>query len=107
MEDGDLLLAVNGKPVESLEHDDIVKEIRWSRDKVVLATISIPGRDFYRELGISPLLFYEESSVQDERQQTRNQRELPLRDGRPTIYVQDGEETGGPGQTGSHISQEL
>ncbi|KAM6932083.1 Na(+)/H(+) exchange regulatory cofactor NHE-RF3-like [Lycodopsis pacificus] len=102
MEDGDLLLAVNGTPVECLEHDDIVQEIRRSGDDVVLTTISIPGRGFYRGLGISPLLFYEESSVQDERQQTRNQRELPLRDGRPTIYVQDG-----PGQTGSRISQEL
>ncbi|XP_068561717.1 Na(+)/H(+) exchange regulatory cofactor NHE-RF3-like isoform X2 [Cebidichthys violaceus] len=107
MKDGDLLLAVNGTPVESLEHDDIVKQIRRSRDKVVLTSISIPGRDFYRELGISPLLFYEEASVQDERQQTRIQRELPLRDGRPTIYVEDGEETDRPGQTGSQISQEL
>ncbi|KAM9319024.1 Na(+)/H(+) exchange regulatory cofactor NHE-RF3-like [Pholidichthys leucotaenia] len=62
MEDGDLLLAVNGEPVESYTHEDIVKIIRRSGDKVTLTAISMTGRDFYRELGISPLLFYKESS---------------------------------------------
>ncbi|CAJ1065906.1 Na(+)/H(+) exchange regulatory cofactor NHE-RF4-like [Xyrichtys novacula] len=60
MEDGDLLLAVNGEPVESAEHEDIVRKIKRSGDKVILTSISIPGRDFYRQLGISPLFFHDE-----------------------------------------------
>lgn len=50
MEDGDLLLVVNGEPVESIDHDDIVKKVRKSGDEVSLITISISGRDFYREV---------------------------------------------------------
>ncbi|XP_051253928.1 Na(+)/H(+) exchange regulatory cofactor NHE-RF3-like isoform X2 [Dicentrarchus labrax] len=102
MDDGDLLLAVNGEPVESMEHEDIVKKIRQSGDKVILTSISIPGRDFYRALGISPLLFHDKLTLQDGRQQavchcTKDQCEilLPNGDGRlhPTMHVQD-EETG-------------
>ncbi|XP_071327984.1 Na(+)/H(+) exchange regulatory cofactor NHE-RF3-like [Trachinotus anak] len=83
MEDGDLLLAVNGEPVESMEHEDIVRKIRHSGDTVVLTSISIPGRDFYRELDISPLLFHHIWSLQDHQQETvspciKNQSKTPL-----------------------------
>lgn len=92
MEDGDLLLAVNGEPVECLAHEDIVKMIRKSGDKVSLTAISMQGRDFYREvhavvpvwdpvselplsflllfflqLDISPLLFHDHNVPQDDR----------------------------------------
>ncbi|XP_056297400.1 Na(+)/H(+) exchange regulatory cofactor NHE-RF3-like isoform X3 [Pseudoliparis swirei] len=70
MQDGDLLLAVNGAPVEDLDHDAIVMEIRRSGDRVVLTAMSTPGRDFYRQLDISPLLFHE---YPDERNQNQKQ----------------------------------
>ncbi|XP_077398044.1 single-pass membrane and coiled-coil domain-containing protein 4 isoform X2 [Festucalex cinctus] len=60
MEDGDLLLAVNGEPVEFMEHDDIVKMVRKSGERVSLTAISTPGRRFFRQLGISPLFFHDE-----------------------------------------------
>ncbi|XP_070762547.1 Na(+)/H(+) exchange regulatory cofactor NHE-RF3-like [Enoplosus armatus] len=112
MEDGDLLLAVNGEPVESVEHEDIVKKIRRSGDEVILTSISIRGRDFYRELGISPLLFHDERTLWDDR---HCQTETPPGHGgltHPTTYVQDSEGTRSgfrsdwvPDQSGPFITQ--
>ncbi|KAF7699967.1 Na(+)/H(+) exchange regulatory cofactor NHE-RF3 isoform X2 [Silurus meridionalis] len=67
MEDGDLLLAVNGEQVENSEHEEIVSRIRQSGQQVTLTTISIQGRDYYKQLGLSPLMFYEEYIPQRER----------------------------------------
>lgn len=50
MKDGDLVLAINGEPVEFSEHDDIVKLIRRSGDTVSLTALSMAARDFYREV---------------------------------------------------------
>ncbi|XP_041733286.2 Na(+)/H(+) exchange regulatory cofactor NHE-RF3 [Coregonus clupeaformis] len=66
MQDGDLLLAVNGQPSESMEHEDIVRKVRKSGKRVSLTTISIHGRDFYTQLGLSPLLFHEDSLLEAE-----------------------------------------
>ncbi|XP_060799850.1 Na(+)/H(+) exchange regulatory cofactor NHE-RF4 isoform X1 [Neoarius graeffei] len=71
MEDGDLLLAVNGEQVENSEHEDIVSRIRQSGQQVTLTTISIQGRDFHTKLGLSPLMFYEEYIPQRERFPTK------------------------------------
>ncbi|XP_061636877.1 Na(+)/H(+) exchange regulatory cofactor NHE-RF3-like isoform X2 [Phyllopteryx taeniolatus] len=67
MEDGELLLAVNGEPVEFMEHDDIVKRVRKSAERVSFTAISIPGRRLFRSLGISPLFFHDEYIHQDDR----------------------------------------
>uniref|UniRef100_A0A8C2KSW8 PDZ domain containing 3a n=1 Tax=Cyprinus carpio TaxID=7962 RepID=A0A8C2KSW8_CYPCA len=61
MEDGELVLAVNGEQVEDAEHEGVVSKIRQSGQQVTLTTISIPGRDYYTQLDISPLLFYEDN----------------------------------------------
>nr|XP_061797064.1 Na(+)/H(+) exchange regulatory cofactor NHE-RF4-like [Nerophis lumbriciformis] len=66
MEDGDLLLAVNGEPVEFMEHDDIVKRVRKSGERVSLTAISIPGRRLFRNIGVSPLFFHDKFIHQDD-----------------------------------------
>ncbi|XP_078786132.1 Na(+)/H(+) exchange regulatory cofactor NHE-RF4 isoform X2 [Oryzias latipes] len=62
MTDGDVLLTVNEEPVEELEHEEVVNRIRASGDRVTLTSISAEGRRFYRTLGISPLLFLDDSA---------------------------------------------
>ncbi|XP_056399440.1 Na(+)/H(+) exchange regulatory cofactor NHE-RF4 isoform X2 [Hyla sarda] len=62
MREGDCLLGVNGQSVEGLEHEDIVSLILESGNQVTLLVISNEGDRFYREIGTSPLLFYEDKS---------------------------------------------
>ncbi|XP_031439842.1 Na(+)/H(+) exchange regulatory cofactor NHE-RF3 [Clupea harengus] len=64
MEDGDLLLSVNGEPIEMAEHEDIVSKVRQSGQQVTLTCISLNGREFYEKLALSPLLFYEEDILE-------------------------------------------
>uniref|UniRef100_A0A669BUF8 Na(+)/H(+) exchange regulatory cofactor NHE-RF3 n=1 Tax=Oreochromis niloticus TaxID=8128 RepID=A0A669BUF8_ORENI len=75
MEDGDLLLAVNGEPIESMEHEDIVRKIRQSGDKVSLTCVSGELLSVLLQLGISPLLFHEDCSHRC----INNWEEAPLR----------------------------
>lgn len=92
-----------------MEHEDIVKRIRQSGDKVSLSCISLKGRDFYREvcvqlcqnrqfiqilnqdlswnalspppqLGFSPLLFHDPRMLLNTiSPSTKNQKETPMR----------------------------
>lgn len=50
MEDGDLLLSVNGEPIEMAEHEDIVSKVRQSGQQVTLTCISLNGREFYEKV---------------------------------------------------------
>ncbi|XP_029963541.1 Na(+)/H(+) exchange regulatory cofactor NHE-RF4 [Salarias fasciatus] len=93
MEDGDLLLAVNWELVETAAHEDIVRKIRRSGDKVTLTTMSIPGRDFYRERDLPPLLFHEQFSLCSARSRGETQAKTNL--------------SAESAQTASHKTQEV
>nr|XP_029537572.1 Na(+)/H(+) exchange regulatory cofactor NHE-RF3-like [Oncorhynchus nerka] len=58
MQDGDLLLAVNGHPSESMERENIVRKVRKSGKRVSLTTIPIHGTDFYT-IGVKRVLVLE------------------------------------------------
>ncbi|KAJ3590186.1 hypothetical protein NHX12_008140 [Muraenolepis orangiensis] len=96
MEDGELVLAVNGEAVEGVGHELIVQKIRESGPRVSLTTISCRGRDYYHELDLSPLLFYNEDI-----QETQNSPHTPDTDTRdvlsssgPRLCVPDREAAG-------------
>ncbi|XP_069470475.1 Na(+)/H(+) exchange regulatory cofactor NHE-RF4 [Ambystoma mexicanum] len=63
MKDGDRLLAVNGKVVEGLTHEDVVYLICMSGSMVTLLVIDYLGDQFYSIVGLSPLLFYEDEHL--------------------------------------------
>uniref|UniRef100_A0A4W5Q2U0 NHERF family PDZ scaffold protein 4b n=1 Tax=Hucho hucho TaxID=62062 RepID=A0A4W5Q2U0_9TELE len=63
IEEGDLLLEVNGEAVESLGHEDIVNRVRKSCQQVTLTTITAHGQEFYTQLDLSPLLFCGSNAV--------------------------------------------
>ncbi|KAM8899881.1 NHERF family PDZ scaffold protein 4b [Spinachia spinachia] len=65
MQDGELLLEVNGEPVEPLMHEEIVDRVRLSGHQVSLTTITQKGMDFYTQLGLSPLLFSEDGAARE------------------------------------------
>lgn len=51
MKDGDILLEVNGEPVQSLRHEDIVDRVRLSGKQVSFTAITPSGLDFYTKVG--------------------------------------------------------
>ncbi|XP_029303777.1 NHERF family PDZ scaffold protein 4b [Cottoperca gobio] len=67
MQDGELLMEVNGESVESLKHEEIVDKVRRSGQQMSLTTITRHGLEFYTQLGLSPLLFCEDGAVEREK----------------------------------------
>ncbi|XP_077962255.1 NHERF family PDZ scaffold protein 4b isoform X3 [Gasterosteus aculeatus] len=65
MQEGELLLEVNGEPVEPLTHEEIVDRVRLSGHQVSLTTITLKGMDFYTQLGLSPLFFSEDGAASE------------------------------------------
>uniref|UniRef100_A0A7M4E7M3 NHERF family PDZ scaffold protein 4 n=1 Tax=Crocodylus porosus TaxID=8502 RepID=A0A7M4E7M3_CROPO len=63
MREGDRLLAVNGKSVEELDHQQIVLLIRASGPQVTLLVIDAQGNAFFNAVRLSPLLFYEDQDA--------------------------------------------
>ncbi len=53
MQDGELLLEVNGESVESLKHEEIVDRVRLSGKQVSLTAITPKGMEFYTQVNIS------------------------------------------------------
>uniref|UniRef100_A0A8B9QWW5 PDZ domain-containing protein n=1 Tax=Anas platyrhynchos TaxID=8839 RepID=A0A8B9QWW5_ANAPL len=60
MREGDRVLAVNGESIEGLDHQQTVLRIRAHEDRVTLLVIDPASDEFYRSLGLSPLLFLED-----------------------------------------------
>ncbi|KAG7516421.1 Na(+)/H(+) exchange regulatory cofactor NHE-RF3-like isoform X1 [Solea senegalensis] len=63
MQDGDLLLEINGESAETLTHEDIVNRVKHSGQQVSLTTITSQGLEFYTQFGLSPLLFCEDTAT--------------------------------------------
>ncbi|XP_041949668.1 PDZ domain containing 3b isoform X1 [Alosa sapidissima] len=64
IQEGEILLEVNEELITNLKHNDVVNRIRQSGQQVTLTIISLQGQDFFTRLGLSPLLFYEDTSAE-------------------------------------------
>ncbi|KAM4651276.1 Na(+)/H(+) exchange regulatory cofactor NHE-RF4 [Discoglossus pictus] len=95
MREGDRLLAVNGQSVEGLEHEDIVSMIQESGKQVTLLVISNEGDRFYREIGLSPLLFYEEEEVERVTKDTEDKPNPTIHSNTTPSQVKETEEQSG------------
>lgn len=100
MKNGELLLEVNGESVEKLQHEKVVDLMRISGKQVSLTTISPRGLDFYTKLGLSPLLFCEDTA-EDKKEMsnygTGNARLCSLQKGRAGFGFDLGTSPGRPG----------
>uniref|UniRef100_A0A665VAY2 Na(+)/H(+) exchange regulatory cofactor NHE-RF4-like n=1 Tax=Echeneis naucrates TaxID=173247 RepID=A0A665VAY2_ECHNA len=68
MEDGELLLEVNGESMETLKHEEVADRVQQSKPEVSFTTITYQGFEFYTQLGLSPLLFCEDDAAEKEKE---------------------------------------
>lgn len=59
----DLVIAVNGEPVESLSHDSVVEMIRKSGDQTSLLVVDKETDSIYRLARFSPFLYYQSQQL--------------------------------------------
>ncbi|XP_076024881.1 NHERF family PDZ scaffold protein 4b [Genypterus blacodes] len=70
MQDGEMLLEVNGESVVPLKHEEVVDRVRQSGKQVTFTTITPQGLEFYTQLGLSPLLFCADDVPDTEKEST-------------------------------------
>ncbi|KAI1893782.1 hypothetical protein AGOR_G00127210 [Albula goreensis] len=72
MQDGDLLLEINGEAVEELEHEEIVSRVRQSNQMVTFTVIHAYGRDLYMQLHLSPMIFHDSKLPKEAQRKLEN-----------------------------------
>ncbi|XP_061483949.1 Na(+)/H(+) exchange regulatory cofactor NHE-RF3 [Rhineura floridana] len=68
LKDNDILVAVNGEPVEALDHETVVEKIRKSGEKTTLLVVDEESDTMYKMAKISPCLYYHTTPVQSPHQ---------------------------------------
>ncbi|XP_037682115.1 Na(+)/H(+) exchange regulatory cofactor NHE-RF3 isoform X2 [Choloepus didactylus] len=63
LKSNDLVVAVNGKSVEALDHDSVVKIIRESGDQTSLLVVDKETDNLYRLAHFSPFLYYQSQEL--------------------------------------------
>uniref|UniRef100_A0A8C6Y824 PDZ domain containing 1 n=1 Tax=Naja naja TaxID=35670 RepID=A0A8C6Y824_NAJNA len=58
LRDNDILVAVNGEPIEALDHEAVVEKIRQSGEKTTLLVVDEETDTMYKMAKISPCLCY-------------------------------------------------
>ncbi|MBV98074.1 Na(+)/H(+) exchange regulatory cofactor NHE-RF3, partial [Eschrichtius robustus] len=63
LKNNDLVVAVNGKSVESLDHDSVVEMIKKGGDQTSLLVVDKETENIYKLAGFSPLLYYQNQEL--------------------------------------------
>uniref|UniRef100_A0A4W2GSV0 PDZ domain containing 1 n=1 Tax=Bos indicus x Bos taurus TaxID=30522 RepID=A0A4W2GSV0_BOBOX len=63
LKNNDLVVAVNGKSVESLDHDSVVEMIRKGGDETSLLVVDKETDNIYKLAGFSPFFYYQSQEL--------------------------------------------